>query len=135
MRRFAFFVVLAGMLLASVNAPCLAQDFKPYPGSKLDEKASRDASAALPDKKSEVYTTDDAFDKVYAFYKGLYKEYTMPGPARKASSGLRWAFFLLDGEKDLGSSKYWMKVQRPFISGAGNKDIRDITVIQTIRAK
>ena len=75
MRRLALFLVGVGMLITSVNIPCLAQDFKPYAGSKPDEKASREASAAAPGKQSEVYTTGDAFDKVYAFYKGLYKEY------------------------------------------------------------
>jgi hypothetical protein len=135
MQRFAWFWVVAGLLLASVNVLCLAQDFKPYPGSKLDEKASREASAAAPDKKSDVYTTNDAFDKVYAFYKGLYKEYMMPGQPRKLSSGLEWAFFILDGEKNLASSKHWMKIQRPYVGGADGKDIRDITVVHTVRAK
>lgn len=126
MRRFALLFV--GML-----AVALAQDFKLYPGSKLDEKASRDASATAPGKQSDVYTTTDAFDKVYAFYKGLYKEYTMPRmpPGRQ----IKWAFFILDGGKDLSNSKYWMKIQRPYIGGADGKDVRDVTVIQTVRTK
>jgi hypothetical protein len=137
MRRFALFLVVAGMLIASVNVPCLAQDFKPYTGSKLDEKASREASAAAPGKQSEVYTTDDAFDKVYAFYHGLYKEYTMRSSGPKLPSGqqIRWAFFIIDGGKDLSSSKLWMKIQRPYVGGTDGKDIRDISVIQTVRAK
>jgi hypothetical protein len=137
MRRFALFLVVVGMLLAFVNVPCLAQDFKPYTGSKLDDKASSDASAATPGKQSEVYTTGDAFDKVYAFYKGLYKEYTMRSSGPKLPSGqqIKWAFFIIDGGKDLSSSKYWMKIQRPYVGGVDGKDIRDITVIQTVRAK
>ena len=146
MRRFALFLVVVGMLLAFVNVPCLAQDFKPYTGSKLDEKVSREASASAPGKQSEVYTTGDAFDKVYAFYKGLYKEYTMRSSGPKLPSGrsgpklpsgqqIKWAFFIIDGGKDLSSSKYWMKIQRPYVGGVDGKDIRDITVIQTIRAK
>jgi hypothetical protein len=125
------------MLITSVNIPCLAQDFKPYAGSKPDEKASREASAAAPGKQSEVYTTGDAFDKVYAFYKGLYKEYPMRGSGPKLPSGqqIRWAFFIIDGGKDLLSSRYWMKIQRPYVGGADAKDIRDISVIQTVRAK
>jgi len=62
MRIFALFLIVGSMLVA-VNAPCLAQDFKPYAGSKLDEKASREASAAAPGKQSEVYTTADSFDQ------------------------------------------------------------------------
>ena len=135
MRKFALFLIVGGMLLA-VNFPCLAQDFKPYAGSKLDEKASREASAATPGKQSEVYTTDDAFDKVYAFYKGLYQEYMMRGiPRLPSGQQIKWAFFILDGAQDFSKSKYWMKIQRPYVGGADSKDIRDITVIQTVRSK
>jgi hypothetical protein len=137
MRRFALFLVGAGMLVTSLSIRCLAQDFKPYTGSKLDEKASREATAAAPGKQSEVYTTGDAFDRVYAFYKVLYKEYTMASSSPKLPSGqqIRWAFFTIDGGKDLWSSKHWMKIQRPYVGGADSKDIRDITVVLTVRAK
>jgi hypothetical protein len=136
-RGLALFGIAAGMFLATVNRPCLAQDFKPYPGSKLDQKGTRDASAAAPGKQSDVYTTDDAFDKVYAFYKGLYKEYTMMRGTPRLPSGqqLKWAFFILDGAQDFSKSKYWMKIQRPYVGGADSKDIRDLTVIQTVRSK
>lgn len=137
MRGLAWLLVAAGML-SSVSVPCLAQDFKPYPGAKLDEKVSREASAAAPGKQSEVYTTEDAFDKVYAFYKGLYKEYAMPGrgaPKLPTGQPMKWAFFLIDGGKDLSTSKYWMKVQRPYVGGTDGKDIRDLTVVQTVRSK
>jgi len=137
MRRFALFLCVIGLVLAKSNISCLAQDFKPYPGAKLDEKGSREASAAAPGKQSEVYTTGDAFEKVSAFYKGIYKEYAMPNSSPKLPSGqqLKWAFFILDGGKDLASSKYWMKVQRPYVGGADGQDVRDITVIQTVRSK
>jgi len=136
MRKFALFLVVVGMLLATINSPCLAQEFKPYAGSKIDEKASSEATAAVPGKQSEVYTTGDAFDKVYAFYKALYKEYSMSGsPKLPSGQQIKWAFFIIDGGKDLASSKYWMKVQRPYVGGADGQDIRDITVIQTVRAK
>ena len=136
MQRFALFLLAAGMLLAAVNVPCVAQDFKPYAGSKLDEKGSREASAATPGKLSEVYTTGDAFEKVYAFYKGLYTEFTMRGGPKLASGKqIQWAFFILDGGKDLSASKYWMKIQRPYVGGADGQDVRDITVIQTVRSK
>ena len=137
MRRSALFFVILGILLASVNIPCLAQDFKPYAGSKLDAKASSEASAAAPGKQSEVYTTGDGFDQVYAFYKSRYKEYTMrcSGPRLPSGQQIQWAFFIIDAEKDLKSSKYWMKIQRPYVGGVDGKDIRDVTVIQTVRAK
>ena len=81
MRR-VFLLLLAGSIL-------LAQDFKPYTGSKLDEKATREASATAAGKVSEVYTTSDPFDEVYAFYKTLYKELRSSGcPCSLPSSPL-----------------------------------------------
>ncbi|MDP8980924.1 MAG: hypothetical protein M3O35_10065, partial [Acidobacteriota bacterium] len=95
-----------------------------------------EASAAAPGKKSEVYTTGDSFDKVYAFYKGLYKEFSMGRmPPNVSGQQVHWAFFILDGGKDLAKSGYWMKIQHPYIGGADGKDVRDVTVIQTVRSK
>ena len=136
MRRSAS-VLLASTLFASVSVLCPAQDFKPYAGSKLDEQASREASAAAPGKVSQVYTTGDTFDKVTAFYKGAYKEFPMRSSGPKLPSGqqVRWAFFILDGGTTLANSKLWLKVQRPYVGGADGQDVRDITLIQTVRTK
>jgi hypothetical protein len=136
-RRLSMFLILASMLLTGGNPPSLAQDLKLYPGAKLDEKSSQEASAAAPGKQSEVYITADTFEKVYAFYKGAYKEYTMSSSSPKLPSGqqIRWAFFIIDGGKDLATSKYWMKIQRPYVGGADGQDVRDITIIQTVRSK
>src|SRR5258707_8004185 len=105
--------VVFGVLLALAAVPCLAVDFTPYAGSKLDANVSREASAAAPGMQSEVYTTEDSFDKVYAFYKTLYKEHKMPPSPMTLPSGKPpdWAFFILDGGKNLSVSKYWMKIQ------------------------
>jgi hypothetical protein len=137
MRRFWSLLFVAIILIAAGSVPCLGQDFKPYPGSKVDAKASGEASAAAPGKESQVYTTTDALDKVNAFYKGLYKEITMQSSGPKLPSGeqVRWVFFAIDGGPSLAQSKYWMKIQRPYVGGADGKDIRDITVIQTVRTK
>ena len=136
MQKSARCLIVAGILLGLANVPCLAQDFKHYAGSKQDEKGTHDASAAAPGKQSEVFTTNDAFDKVYAFYKGLYKEFPMRGgPKLPSGQAIQWAFFILDGGKDLSASKYWMKIQRPYVGGADGHDVRDITVIQTVRSK
>jgi|SRR5579871_4385145 len=134
--RIVLSLLLVAVALVLIPTPCRAQDFKPYPGAKLDEQASRDASAAAADKESQVFTTDDAYDRVYAFYKALYKEGEMRYPARgPAGIPVKMSFFLIDGGKDLRSSKYWMKVQRPFIYKPDGKDVRDVTVIQTVRSK
>ena len=115
--------------------PCRAEDFKPYPGSKVDEAASSEASATVPGKESRVYTTPDALEKVSSFYKGLYKEITMrsSGPTLPSGEQVHWVFFAVDGETSLAKSKFWMKVQRPYVGGADSKDIRQNTVIQTVR--
>jgi hypothetical protein len=136
MRKILLLLTVGSMLLAAINPPCLAQDFKVYPGSKPDEKASREASATVPGKQSQVFTTDDPFEKVYSFYKSLYKEFTMSHSSPKLPSGqpIQWAFFILDGAKDLANSKYWMKIQRPYVGGADGQEIREVTVIQTVRS-
>ena len=130
-------LLAVSMLLALGTIPCLAQDFKPYPGSKLDDKASTEASAAVPGKQSQVYTTNDPLDKVYAFYKGLYKESSMrnTGPTLPSGQQVKWFFFIVDGGTTLANSKLWMKIQRPYVGGADGKDIRDLTIIQTVRTK
>src|ERR1700737_3821577 len=124
--------LVVGMFLASVSIPCGAQEFKPYTGSKIDEKASREASAAAPGKQSEVYTTSDALDKVNTFYKGPYKESAMrsTGPRLPSGQQVKWYFFILDGGTTLADSKSWMKIQRPYVGGADGQDIRDVTIIQ-----
>jgi len=120
----------------------LAQDFKQYSGAKLDEQAGRQASAPAKGLECQVYTTSDGFDKVYGFYKALYKEFSAPFPTQKLPNGqeVKWAFFILDGAKDLSRSKYWMKIQRPYIGTIGDgdadfKDIRDVSVIQTVHRR
>jgi hypothetical protein len=135
--RTSMMCFVVGMFLASVSVPGVAQEFKPYAGSKADEKASREASAAAPGKQSEVYTTSDALDKVYTFYKGLYKEFTMSntGPRLPSGQQVKWYFFILDRGTTLADSKSWMKIQRPYVGGADGQDIRDITVIQTVKSK
>jgi hypothetical protein len=130
-------VAAFALLLAICTAAC-AQDFKAYPGSKLDSQASRQASAGAT--QCEVYTSHDSFDKLYAFYKGLYKETSFAPPAPTLPSGkkVQWSFFILDGGKDLAHSKFWLKIQHPYIGTIGGdsepdfKDVRDISLIQTI---
>ena len=127
-----------GLLFAVAASvlPASAQDFKVYPGGKIDADAGRQASSKK--SQSEVYVTSDSFDRVYAFYKGLYKEHPWKVPAPTLPSGkpVRWAFFILDGAKDLKESKFWLKIQYPYIrtvdEKADYKDIRDITTIQTV---
>jgi hypothetical protein len=116
-----------------------ALDFKQYPGSRFEEKPSQQPSDVDKEMEVQVYTTGDSFQKVYGFYKSLYKEVAVPFPKQTLPNGkeLKWAFFVLDGAKDLMQSSYWMKVQRPYVRTVDNKgnfqDVRDMSAIQTVR--
>jgi hypothetical protein len=133
MGRLNSLFIATSMLLALSSVVCLAQDMKVYPGAKHDDKVSRDATAAAPGKQVDVYLTSDNFDKVYAFYKGLYKELPMHGARPGQKQAIRMTFFVVDGATTLASSKYWAKVQHPYLDEAGKA--QDLTVIQTIRSK
>lgn len=129
----------------TVAAIAAAQSAKVYPAATKytppDTQEARDALKALPPgTQGYYYTTDDSFEKVVAFYKGIAKEYTLPGQGktRKLPDGreLKQAFFIFDGAADLITSKSWAKVQRPFIGSIEMKgytpeyhDIRDLTEI------
>ena len=98
---FAVVMVFIGILVVS------AADFKVYPGAKIDEKLTKEANdygakAAAGSKmavsKATIYTTGDAYEKVYSFYKGVGKEYQMPNVIRNkehASFRERIKIFLL----------------------------------------
>ena len=89
-----------------------------------------------------IFTTNDLFENVVAFYRGIAKEYRMPGMggrSMKLSSGqeLKEAYFIFDNAGDLGTSKHWIKIQRPYLSRARTSEgfqgkyekIRDVTAI------
>ena len=132
---------MQSILICIVMLSLVAQvDFQPYPGSKLDGSSGCQSTARSKNLDCKVYTTNDSFGVVYAFYKARYKEFPTPLPAPRLPDGrdVKWAFFILDGAKDLSRSEHWVKIQRPFIGTNGNdgqgdfKDIRDVSVIQTI---
>jgi len=129
-----YFFVLVACIALALSSFVVAGEFKVYPGAKLDERATNDANELAKQShmtsKTKVYTTDDAFDKVLSFYKGIGAEYKMPGGSTK---GPQFAFILFDGGKDLSTSKLWAKIQRPAI-GLYKEDLRemksrDVTVI------
>jgi len=130
-------LLLTLCLAACTCTLALAQEFKIYPGSRVDENAGRQASSRST--QSEVYTTSDSFEKVCAFYRALYKEHRWPLPPPTLPSGkpVQWAFFILDGAKDIVHSKSWVKVQHPYIltvdENVDFKGIRDVTLIQKLR--
>jgi hypothetical protein len=132
------------ILVLTLSAANMAGEFKVYPGATVDQKATEEARRLADNVRKQaprmaantgeptIYVTADPVDKVIEFYRGVAKEYQMPGPkARTLPSGqaLKQAFFIFDGASDLASSKLWAKVQRPYVGDLEFKDIRDITAI------
>lgn len=121
-----------------------AEGFKAYPNAKPDAAAAAAASKVQPGTEVKVYVTNDRFDKVSAFYKGLYKEYAMPVKPPKLDSGqsVQWGFFIMDGGNDLKGSQNWIKIQHPYIGSTkivqGKlvfSDVREATVIEVVQKK
>jgi hypothetical protein len=144
--------ILSFLMFFAFLAPVFAADFKPYPGLKIDTKATKEATELLKQSgmtgKATIYTTSDHFEKVYAFYKGISKEYKMPGEEggkKKLPSGqeLREAYFIFDGAADIMVSKLWIKIQRPYIGSVEMgkdfqvkyKDVRDVTAVTVSEGK
>ena len=94
MKKLSYVLLLIAFVFSSV---VFAADFKPYPGSKVDEKATQEANQMAAGSKmgkapkSTIYTASDSFEKVFAFYSGTAKEFKMPhqkeGKVKKLPSG------------------------------------------------
>ena len=100
--------------------------------------SSLERTASESTRAMDELAGSDAFEKVYSFYKSLYKEIAVPfRQTTPTGKEVKWAFFVLDGGKDLMHSNYWMKVQRPYIGTvddeANFQDVREMSVIQTVR--
>jgi hypothetical protein len=143
-RRYASVAFLVFAFAACI----VAQGFKVYPGATVytppDTEQNREMKKALPPGTvATSYVTNDSFEKVVGFYKGIAQEYTMPGmpKGRKLPNGqeLKQAYFIFDGAKDLSESKSWAQVQRPLIGSIDDQlqpqDIRDVTVINVSQKK
>lgn len=149
MRRTTVGGILAVSLV--MTAVALAQGFKVYPGAKPytppDSEQTREAAKMMPaGMQQTIYLTDDSYDKVVAFYKGIGKESVMPymNKSTKLPNGqeLQQTYFILDGASGLANSKNWAKVQRPYIGWVDMKggtpeykDIRDVTAIVVVEKK
>jgi hypothetical protein len=142
-KKKSYRIIVAAFLLFLCAPVALAGEWKPYPGAKVDEQATREsneaaAAAKMTNVRSTIYTPSDSFDKVASFYKGIAKEYSMPRasgttgkPKRYEKYDLYEAYFIFDGAKDLAGSKLWVKVQRPYIG----EDVHDVTAIMVTQKK
>lgn len=120
-----------------------AQAFQIYPGAKLDERTTAEVARSPASKglHVRVYMTADTFEKVRAFYAGLYHEAPPINPPKSQTLKIQWAHFTVDGAKELWKSSYWLKVQRPYVGGRADNgmpdynNVRDLTVIEVVQKK
>jgi hypothetical protein len=127
MKRIAcgliFFVVVFLSAVFSAGAAPV------YPGAKVEDvyeiKQPEVSGKTTKGPKLIVYTTNDFFENVVAYYRGVAREYRAPGRSgnyTKLPSGqeLKEAYFILDNASDITASKHWIKIQRPFF-GIGQR--------------
>jgi hypothetical protein len=124
-------------------------EFKPYPGATAytppeTEETKQFVSQLRPGTTITAYFTNDPFDKVVAFYRGIGKEYTRSKvkPARLPNGQpIQKAFLIFDGAADPLHSRNWARIQHPFIGSISKsgttfeyKDVRDVTeIVVTVR--
>ena len=139
-------LILTFVISFALSTVVFAGVFKVYPGAKLEEvyeakQAEAGAKTSKPPKVI-IFTTNDFFENVVAFYRSLTKEYRMPGTGGKPmrlSSGqeLKEAYFIFDDAADIMTSKHWVRIQRPYLvrgrTGEGFhgkfEAVRDVTAI------
>ena len=122
MKRTAY--ILAFVMFVNLSGAVFAGSFKVYPGAKLEDvyeaKQSEVGGKILKSPKVIIFTTSDFFENVVSFYRGNAREYRNPGSGSpmKLSTGeeLKEAYFILDDAADLGTSKHWIKIQRPYLA-------------------
>ncbi len=117
-------LILTFVIFFALPVVVSAGVFKVYPGARLEDVSEAKQSAAgvktSKPPKVFIFTTNDFFENVVAFYRGLAKEYRSPGTGgkpTKLSSGqdLKEAYFIFDDAADLTTSKHWVKIQRPYL--------------------
>jgi hypothetical protein len=138
--------VLASVMLLVLPALGFSASFKVYPGAKLEDvyetKQSEAGTKTSKAPKVIIFTTNDFFENVVAFYRGTVREYRMPGTGgkpTKLSSGqeLKEAYFIFDNAADIMTSKHWIKIQRPYLSRERTREgfqgqygaVREVTAI------
>jgi hypothetical protein len=138
--------VLAFLMVFTLPAVVFAGAFKVYPGARLEDvyetKQSEAGAKMSKAPKVIIFTTNDLFENVVAFYRGTGREYRIPGSSgkpTKLSSGqeLKEAYFIFDNAGDIMTSKHWIKIQRPYLSRGRTREgsqgkyeaVREVTAI------
>ena len=144
MKRGTFIVTM--VMFFTLAALGFSASFKVYPGAKLEDvyetKQLETGAKTSKAPKVIIFTTNDFFENVVAFYRGKAREYRMAGTGGKPvrlSTGqeLQEAYFIFDDATDLSTSKHWIKIQRPYLvrgrTGEGFQGkfvaVRDVTAI------
>jgi len=140
MKRFAY--LFASMIVFVVVSVIFAASFQVYPRAKLvdvyEVKQPGVGGKESKPSKEIVFTTNDPFESVVAFYRGIAREYRMPGYRGGSNypsleQELKEAYFIFDNAADLSSSNHWIKIQRPYLGKgqAVNRPgaARDVTAI------
>jgi hypothetical protein len=141
-------VALVLILVTSFTLPALglSASFKVYPGARVedvyDTKQSEGGTKMSKGPKVIIFTTNDFFENVVAFYRGTGREYRMPGGSGKpiklpSGQELKEAYFIFDNAADITTSKHWIKIQRPYLSRERTREgspgryetVRDVTAI------
>lgn len=135
-------ILFAGASGPTPLAAAPAQSFPLYPNAVRDDALARRALAQAKRlgvggavAEASAYVTPDAFASVLAFYRGVAREYRMPGrpadhrfvlpgaivkdhgkiKAIPSRVSIRQAFFILDGAADLADSHRWLMIAEPIV--------------------
>jgi hypothetical protein len=144
MKTGAFILTLVMFFTSTTVA--LAGGFKVYPGARVEEiyeaRQSETGTKMPKSPKVIIFTTNDFFENVVAFYRGTGREYRMPGSSgrpTKLPSGqeLKEAYFIFDNAADIMTSEHWIKIQRPYLSRERTREgslgkygaVREVTAI------
>ncbi len=138
--------ILTFLVFFTSSTALFAASFKVYPGAKVEDvyetKQPEVGAKMSKGPKVIIFTTNDFFENVVAFYRGTGREYRMPGSGGKPTklpSGqeLKEAYFIFDNAADIMTSKHWIKIQRPYLSRERTKEgspgkygaVREVTAI------
>ena len=138
--------ILTFVMFFTLPALGFSASFKVYPGARVEDiyetKQSETGNKMSKGPKVIIFTTNDFFENVVAFYRGLTREYRMPGTGGKpmrlpSGQELKEAYFIFDNAADIMTSKHWVKIQRPYLVRGRTKEgfqgkyetVRNVTAI------
>lgn len=139
-------VLVTAIVLSFLPPLSFSAPFRVYPGARPEEiydpKQSQIEAKIAKAPKVIIFITSDPFEIVVNFYRGVGREYRVPGSSGKPTklpSGqeLKEAYFIFDNAADIMTSKHWIKIQRPYLSRTQTREgfqgryqaVREVTAI------